>query len=269
MLIGLKNTQTSDFHTMYFHNLVEDNRSSNSRIDPGASHPSTVELISSIVPEFKKIIVLSNSHPLYHCSARFRVLNRTYKDYNKKNLSNEQQLLNYVEYFFDDSYKLWQEQNLNHVWDQREFLALNIRPFAVKKISSNIDLTIPHYNFNTVELYTMFDQTVDRLFDFLEISIDNTKKSHWITVYNKWKKIHSDRLLFAMYFDTIIDYIVNGNSMDLVRFDLDLMQEAAIQHYLIYKHNLNLKTWELEKFTNTKQLHDLLEPTTHTVENTY
>jgi hypothetical protein len=269
MLTTLKNMQTSDFHTMYFHNLHEDVRSSDSRINPVSSHQLTAELISAVSTEFKKIIVLSGGHPLYQCSTRFRVLTAKWSDYDKRNLSNEEQLLDYIEHFFTDSYKLWQEQNLNHVWDQREFLALNMRPFAVKKISSNIDLTIPHYNFNTVELYTMFDQTVDQLFDFLEISIDNTKKSHWMTVYNRWKKIHSNRLTFAMYFDTIVDYIINGNSMDLVRFDLDLMQEAAIQHYLIYKHNLNLKTWELEKFTNTKQLHNLLEPSTHTVENTY
>ena len=269
MLSALKNTQTSDFHTMYFHNLTEDIRSSGSRINPSSSHRPTAELISAIGTEFKKIIVLSSDHPLYHCSARFRVLSRTWADHNKTNLSNEEQLLDQVKHFFTDSYKIWQEQNLNHVWDQREFLALNMRPFAVKQIAGNVDLTIPHYNFNTVELYTMFDQTVDQLFDFLEIEINKAKKSHWITVYNKWKKLHSNRLLFAMYFDTIVDYIIDGNTMDLARFDLDLVQEAAIQHYLIYKHNLNLKTWQLEKFTNTKQLHNLLEPNTHPLENTY
>jgi hypothetical protein len=269
ILTTLKNITTSDFHTMYFHNLNDDVRSCNSRINPGDNHLPTTELISSIAPEFKKIIVLSNSHPLYQCSSRFRVLTEKWSDFDKRNLSNEEQLLDYVEYFFTDSYKIWQEQNLNHVWDQREFLALNMRPFAVKQIAGNVDLTITHYNFNTVELYTMFDQTVDQLFEFLEINIDNTKKSRWITVYNKWKKIHANRLLFAMYFDTIVDYIINGNNMDLVRFDLDLVQEAAIQHYLIYKHNLNLKTWQLEKFTNTKQLYNLLEPNTHTLENTY
>jgi hypothetical protein len=269
MLTTLKNNDTSDFHTMYFHNLIDDSRSANSRSAPGASHQPSAELISSIIPEFKKIIVLSGGHPLYQCSSKFRFLIRKWNDYNKRNLSNEEQLLDYVEYFFADSYKIWQEQNLNNIWDLREFLALNMRPFSIKRISVNIDLTVPHYCFNTFELYTMFDQTVDQLFDFLEIEIDSTRKSHWDDVYNKWKKIHVNRLSFAMYFNTIIDYIVNGNNMDLVRFDLDLVQEAAIQHYLIYKHNLNLKTWQLEKFTNTNQLHNLLEPSPYTLEHTY
>jgi hypothetical protein len=269
MLATLKDMQTSDFHTMYIHNLNEDTRSSNARMNPGTRHQPTAELISAIATEFKKIIVLYSGHSLYHCSTRFRNLSSKWSDYNKKNLSNEEQLQDFVEHFFTDSHKIWQEQNLNHVWDQREFLALNIRPFSVPNISVNIDLTIPHYSFDTFELYTIFDQTVDQLFDFLEIQINNDKKTHWMKVYNKWKKIHANRLSFAMYFDTIVNYIINGNNMDLVRFDFDLMQEAAIQHYLIYKHNLNLKTWELEKFTNTKQLHTLLEPNTHKLENTY
>jgi len=269
MLTSLKNNQTSDFHTMYFHNLVEDIRSSNSHLNPGARHQPSAELISSIVPEFKKIIVLSGSHPLYQCSARFRVLARKWNDYNKRNLSNEEQLLDYIDHFFTDSYKIWQEQDLNCVWDRREFLALNMRPFSTKTISVNVDLTIPHYNFNAFELYTIFDQKIDQLFDFLEISVDDTRRSHWNEIYSKWKKIHANRLSFTMYFDTIIDYIINGNTMDLVRFDLDLVQEAAIQHYLIYKHNLNLKTWQLEKFTSTTQLHNLLEPNTHKLPHTY
>jgi len=269
ILTTLKNTGTSDFHTMYFHNLIDEIISSDPGPGLGSRHQPSAELISSIIPEFKKIIVLSSSHPLYNCSSRFRVLSRKWMNRDQRNLSNDEQMIDYIEYFFADSYKIWQEQNLNHVWDQREFLALNIRPFSTETISVNVDLTIPHYSVNIFELHTMFDQTVDQLFDFLEVKIDHARKSHWNDVYNKWKKIHVNRLSFAMYFDTIIDYIINGNHMDLVRFDLDILQEAAIQHCLIYKHNLNLKTWELEKFTNTNQLHNLLEPNLHTLQNTY
>lgn len=269
MLITLKNTDTSDFHTMYFHNLIDEISSLDFGFNMGDRHQPSAEFISSIIPEFKKIIILSNSYPLYECSSRFRLLIKKWSDCNKINLSNEEQLLDYIEYFFADSYKIWQEQNLNNIWDQREFLALNIQPFSIRRISLNVDLTVPHYSFNSFELFTMFDQTVDQLFDFLQIKIDSARKSHWNNVYNKWKKVHFNRLSFAVYFDTIIDYIISGNNMDLVRFDLDLLQEAAIQHYLIYKHNLNLKTWQLEKFTNTNQLHNLLEPNLHILKSTY
>ena len=132
---------------------------------------------------------------------------------------------------------------------------------------SNADLKQPHYLLNTFELYNILDQTLDQLFSFLEINIDTTRRMHWQEVYSKWKKLHTKRLKFVWYFDTIVDYIVNGYDLGLLNFDLDLLQEATIQHELIYKHNLNLKTFQLEKFTNTKQLHNLLEPNIHPLGN--
>ena len=59
---------------------------------------------------------------------------------------------------------------------------------------------------------------------------------------------------------TIIESILKNNYIDLTKFNLDIVQEATIQHELLYKHNLNLKTWQLEKFMDSKQLHSLLEP---------
>ena len=43
------------------------------------------------------------------------------------------------------------------------------------------------------------------------------------------------------------------------------LEQAFTQHKLICKHNLNLKTQQLETFTNTQQLHNLLEPNIHTL----
>ena len=101
---------------------------------------------------------------------------------------------------------------------------------------------------------------------FIDIPINSKRYEKWLIVYAQWKQIHTKRIMWCWYFDTIIEYILKGYSMDLERFDLDLYQEAVIQHVLIYKYGLNLKTFELYKFTNTKQLHDLLEPTLHPFE---
>jgi hypothetical protein len=116
-----------------------------------------------------------------------------------------------------------------------------------------------------MELWNTFDLTVDRLFEYLDVKINLENFKRWIDVYNQWKKLHKDRLFFSWYFDIIIQYIIDGYNFDLRRFNLDLYQEAAIQHALIYKHGLNLKTWQLEKFTSTQQLHALLEPSTHSL----
>jgi hypothetical protein len=68
---------------------------------------------------------------------------------------------------------------------------------------------------------------------------------------------------FVWYFEIILDNIIKGVNFDLQRFHLDISQEAAIQQALICRHNLNLKTWELIKFENTRQLHMLLEANIH------
>jgi hypothetical protein len=52
--------------------------------------------------------------------------------------------------------------------------------------------------------------------------------------------------------------------MSLERFNLDFYKEVIIQNALLYKQNLNLKNWQLEKFpANTQDLHKLLEPNIH------
>jgi hypothetical protein len=99
--------------------------------------------------------------------------------------------------------------------------------------------------------------------------MDEDRYQKWLPIYNIWKRNHTTGLRFSWYFESIINNILQGIDFDLVRFDLDIQQEAAIQHVLIYKHNLNLKTWQLTKFTNTKQLHQLLEPNTHDLDKSF
>ena len=162
--------------------------------------------------------------------------------------------------------KVWNDLELTDVWDKREFIALNINNKNVLSINDIItDYDNNFYTLNCMDLFNTFDTSVYKLFDYLELSIDLARFEKWLLVYNNWKKVHYSRLQFTWYFDTIIHNIINGKSMDLEKFNLDLMQEAAIQRALIYNYSLNLKTWQLEKFTNTKQLHNLLEPNLHPI----
>jgi len=247
------------FHSFYFHNLQDQTDYSSS------VHQPTIDVVKDILPCFSKVVIVNNTHPLYNTSFNSRALTPKFCNSQQLNLTFEEQHADFIEYFFKDSLTSWQEKNLNNCWDHREFLALNLRPYQQTNMISNINLKQPHYLLNTFELYNLLDQTIDQLFDFLEIKIDKTRRTHWAEIYNSWKKLHIRRLKFVWYFDTIVDYIVNGYHMDLLNFDLDLVQEATIQHSLIYKHNLNLKTFQLEKFINTKQLHDLLEPNIHSL----
>ena len=248
-------TPTDTFHTIYFHNFKHSVESSDSWL---------AESIDRLTKHAKKIIVVQNLYSLYNCSYSRRAggghlwhdPDAYVKDFDKI-------FEDFTEYFFKESTTKWSQLGLNSVWDRREFIALNFNFDKIIQITPNIDLSIEHYCVDIMDLLNTFDISIKQLFEYLDLTVDSARWQHWVTIYTKWKKIHYDRLQFVWYFDTIINGIINGHSLDLTRFNLDIMQEAAIQHTLIYKHNLNLKTWQLEKFQNTKQLHQLLEINIH------
>jgi hypothetical protein len=249
--------KSSQFDTIYLHHFHGANKS---------YHSDTVDAIKELLPVVSKTILLTSSpdQALYHCHFTSRdQITPSQSNYNIK-LNNDQDRFNdFVNHFFNDSKTVWDNQKLKHIWDLREFVALNFRPFEPLCITDNINLSVDHYRVNAIELWDRFDQSVGDLFCYLDIEIHTENFKKWIDVYQQWKKLHKDRLFFVWYFDTIIEYIINGYNLDLSRFNLDLYQEAAIQHALIYQHGLNLKTWQLEKFQNTQQLHTLLEPNIH------
>jgi hypothetical protein len=171
----------------------------------------------------------------------------------------------FMTFYFSEDQKRWADLGLTKIWDIREFMALNRRPF--NQTVFDYDLTTQHIAIQVSELMNSFDLTVNVLFDKIGIAIDHNRLQHWKEVYASWKEIHYKNFLWIWYFDQIINYIVNGYSMDLDIFDLNITKESTIQHTLIYQYDLNLKTWNLEKFpSNTRDIHALLEPNTHIIE---
>lgn len=170
----------------------------------------------------------------------------------------------FYEHFFKQSKEEWDSQGLNDIWDIREFLALNLDFFdQSNRITKYLPPISDYFYINANDLWINFDQVVHELFVYLGRTINDIRYQKWIDVYKQWQKVHTNRLRFIWYFDDIIEFILQGESFDLTKLNLDVRQEAAIQHVLIYKHGLNLKTWQLTKFINTKQLHDLLETNIH------
>ena len=255
-LSSLSTCETNDFHSMYFTFLHQ--------VPFSLDHTDTKKAIAELITEKNKIVLLTNQskNSLYQKSSRYRAMDRSFNNPGVHNESNEEQLEDFVSYFFKDSYATWKKLNLNNVWDQREFLALNL-PWDETTIADLVDLSGEHYDVDCLELYNLADSIVHPLFEYLEIDICNERLESWTQIYQQWRRIHYNRLNFLWSFDKIMNYILHGYDMDLERFNLDIVQESYIQKELIYKHNLNLKTWQLEKFKNTKQLHNLLEPNTH------
>lgn len=210
------------------------------------------------------VVALTKDQVLYNQTYKPRAIRISWETDNF--LSDPDEIYHdFVKHFFNESAAKWQSENLNNIWDKREFIALNVDPFDHDSILNYIDCSVSRYCVNPMELWTKFDHAVIDLFDYLQLSIDQSRYQQWIPIYNQWKTIHQTNVMFVWYFNTIVDCILQGIDFDLKRFELDVVQEAAIQHVLIYNHNLNFKTWQLDKFVNTKQLHELLEPNIHSL----
>jgi hypothetical protein len=245
--------QADSIQTIYFHYF-----------------PESTAHIKQLLPSISKslIVTMSPEQALYRCHFKTRFGSEPTPSLFNSDImmTNDQDRLDdFVNFFFNQSKIMWDTRKLKNVWDMREFLALNFRPFDTLRIAEKISLDCNHYHINVMELWDRLDESICDLFRYLDLEICENNLDNWTKTYRKWKKIHKDRIFFMWYFDIIIDYVIKGYNLDLQRFNLDICQEAAIQHALIYQHNLNLKTWQLEKFKNTQQLHQLLEPNIHSL----
>lgn len=212
-----------------------------------------------------KIIYVSTnkSLPLY-VNCEFRSIDRAmHTDKKPASVTDIREGKNQV--FFQKSIDTWKMLDLDTTWDRRERMALDLRPFEM--LNENVDFSFDHYWIDCVDMWFNGDKKIIEIMSWLDIKIDTSKHDQWLRVYHKWRHIQAQSMKFQLEFNHIIECIVKGWSYPI---DLTFDQEIAVQHYLIYKHNLNLKTWLLEKFpNNTKHLHLLLEPNIHTVEKLY
>lgn len=157
------------------------------------------------------------------------------------------------------------------VWEKREWVALNLRLFNNNDIYAKVNFTLPHLYLDSQELWFNGEGVLEKIMNYLNISIDSKRLKSWIPIYYHWQKLQSTTLKFLWNIDYICDAIVNNFYYDLSEYNLDLWHEAVILHILLYRYQLNLKSWQMEKFpSNTQDLHKLLESNIiHKLDNTY
>jgi hypothetical protein len=190
--------------------------------------------------------------------------NRNIIDLNNVPCANQEDLVaQYINYFFKKNKK---EFSSNKIWDQREMVAV-LYHFDKLKIPGFSELyknSMPHLYYNTDDIWNDFPAVLEEICNSLDLNIDQSRFAEWAEIYKHWRLVHQPS--FGRHLDRIVDSIVNNKYMLLDRFKIDFLKESIIQHYLIVKYNLNLKTWGLEKFpNNTQDLHKLLEPNIHTL----
>ena len=164
--------------------------------------------------------------------------------------------------FFRDDLEKWHRKGLTNIWDRREFMALNIRPFEKPDLFTQ---TFPNqyvFRFVVSELWYHGSKLMANLLETAGVPIIGDRWRQWQIMYNRWRSFQEPTIIFINQLPRIVDAIVYNQNMPLPEFTLE--QEAVIQHCLIYQRKLNLRTWELTKFPNNAQkLHKLLEPNTH------
>lgn len=222
------------------------------------------QMIEYLYNKGAKIVYLelSDDYPLYFLEAREKTLM-----FIKTTLPVTQDQIRdrFDSLFFSDSRQRWQDQGLTAIWDTRERLALCTRPFSKQNL--RVEIKQPILKVNALDLWYNGDQKILEIMDYCNIAICKDRMTQWLAVFDKWKNIQLKTLEFQLIYQDILHAIVNGKSMAI---DLTFDQEIVIQHCLIYQHNLNLKTWGLEKFPkDTLDLHKLLEPNIHSVEKIY
>jgi hypothetical protein len=273
-ITGLKSVQTDNTLSVY----ITANNTNYIIKKLGISKDKTSERSSEIkeyaAEDFKKtweycnsnqmpIIYLKLNYPLIY-NSEIRTLERSIRS--SKMHHNDVQVIHhnthddarqeFLNLFFDDADK-WMASS---TWDKREWIALNIRPFSQIQIDKNVDFSKPHLYLDAQDWWFNGETSIQKIMNYLDITIDPDRWTSWIPVYQQWQKIQYKILRFAWNIDHICDAIVNNHYYDISDYNLDLWHEAIIQHCLLYKYNLNLKSWQLEKFpTNTQDLHKLLE----------
>jgi hypothetical protein len=192
-------------------------------------------------------------------------LNQFYNDRNPldaffKEVSDQKQKFHsWQQRFFPDT-----EFKDNEIWDQREQLALILRPDMTVNWMDTINLSKPHLNYDTYDAWNFLPEVMAEIIAQSGFTMQIEKVETWKQIYHKWRDRHDPA--FSRHYDKILEAIVNNHYLCLKRFKLDFFKEALIQHGLIKKHNLNLKTWQLSTFPdNTQDLYALLEPNIHDI----
>jgi hypothetical protein len=166
--------------------------------------------------------------------------------------------------FFHSSMQAWQSLGLTEIWDKRERWALTMRPFDQGSFHDFYPRNT-HW-INCQDLWFDTDRVVQNIMTWLGLSIDQSRRAHWLPVVSQWQTIHNDQLKFPRALPRIMSAIVHDHDYELP--PLSFKQEAIIQHCLIYQHGLNIKTWQLSKFPpNARDIHKLLEPNQHCLDD--
>jgi hypothetical protein len=196
----------------------------------------------------KKILLYSKEH-FPHFLARKELAEERksfFGDKLKRNVFLKEKILK----FFPNEQNL--QKKINNNGALREFIRLAVLPNLTKidyDVLNNFLMKtkeILHINYGDVICDP--NGTVEKIFQFLQLPLDETKLIHWKRIHDNWKKELFPVFLYQQDFNRICHHIINGLPLDLDQYNLDLLQEARVVDVLKKVHKIKLRVSSLDFF---------------------
>ncbi len=158
--------------------------------------------------------------------------------------------------FFDNT-EIYKDK-LNTWHDIREGISFNVRPYDFWTHYEENEHNEMMYTCQVEDMILSGKEEITRICNFLGVNFNVEDVDEWGDIHNVWRKNLQHHIEFCNDIDSIVEAIVTNRQMDLSKYKLDVLKEAVLLHFLMFKHDLNLNTSTDKLPLNTKEIHGLL-----------
>lgn len=157
------------------------------------------------------------------------------------------------------------ESKIESIGGMRDFLSYNMRYIRAKQLKEKIKNEIEKIQNNLLFLdckdwWVDGLKIMEKIFNFLELSICQHRVSDWVTIYKEWNKLFLKYDKFEKLLPIIAESVVKGKKFNLETLDLNIIEEALILEKLMLEYGVRLKIKNLDIFPkNTLDLHNFIK----------
>jgi hypothetical protein len=149
------------------------------------------------------------------------------------------------------------------IWTRREIFALAYAKTVYGQTCA--EKILPADNNFVLQFQDFFfhlPEIIDKIFDYLQIKIDQQRWDNWCQVYAQYQ--HNNSTQFFLDLPMILAAIVNNQHWDLAKYNMTFAKEVVLTRHLLYNHNYALRAHGLTHIgTNTQDWYRVLEPNTY------
>ncbi len=153
----------------------------------------------------------------------------------------------------------------NSIGGLREFISYNMRYLRSEKLHEKIKNKIEKNQDNLLFLDCKdwwYDglKTMQKIFDFLELSVCQNRINDWMPKYKEWNKKLKKYDEFETLLPLIAESVVKGKRFNLELLNLNIIEEALILEKLMLEYGVRIKIKNLDVFPkNTIALYNLIK----------